>query len=245
VRQRWFICESLLVGALGCGADSSVAGRVADAHLLPAALADVAAHPEEATEICGRLQTAAARGDCVLHGVERLARQAPDTAANLCAWLDGLDADECLFQVAERSGDPQRCSAAGRFAEDCLMHAWTVQVPKLAGPTAGAVEWGQRIAAAAAEMGFSESDPRPWVAASRFLLGRSTPLDRSFCDAWADRPREVCRQAGLGLFHDRINHVRDAGKWSCEGAAPDLLAFPSEDTELANVLVDRKGEMCP
>ena len=219
------------------------ADRLADARALPAALAAVENAPDQAVSICAPLKTAEARGDCVLHGVERLARKDADTAATMCAALSGLDADECFFQVAERSGDVARCAAAGRFAEDCRMHAWTARVPKLGDADTSGAEWGRRIAEAAAEMGFAADDERPWIAAARTVLGRSMPLDRSMCAEWPFR--EVCERGGLGLLHDRINHVRDAKKWDCTGPPPDLLAIAPEDSELQAVLDARKGEMCP
>jgi len=177
--------------------------------------------------------------------VERLARDAPDTAADLCSALSGLAADECFFQVAERTGDPVRCAQAGRFELDCRMHAWTAHVPTLAEADTSWAEWGRRIAHAALEHGFAADDDRPWIAASRFLLGRSVPLDRSGCAAWPASPAMACNRAGLGLFHDRINHVRDAGKWDCAASPPDMLSFSPGDVELQGVFDDRRGEMCP
>ena len=225
--------------ALGCQVAGSPQDRAADARALPGALAAVASDPAAAVDICAVLRTPAVRGDCVIHGVERLARKDPDAASALCASLSDLSADECWFQVAERSGDVHRCARAGRFAEDCRMHAWTARMPKFAGPTATAETWAARLTEATAEMGFDAEDMRPWTAASRYLLGRSLPLDRAFCDDWPAAERAVCRKGGLGLFHDRINHVRDARKWDCAGAPPALLGFAEGDSELAAVQTTR------
>ncbi len=231
--------------ALGCQLAAGSQDRAMDARALPDTLAAVAAEPTAAVAICSVLRTPAVRGDCVIHGVERLARKDPDAAGRLCASLSELSADECWFQVAERSGDVRHCARAGRFVADCRMHAWTASMPDLAGPTASAETWASRVAAAAVEMGFDAGDARPWTAAARFLLGRSLPLDRRFCDRWPSTQRAICRQAGLGLFHDRINHVRDARKWDCVGPPPALLGVEGSDGELEAVLEARKPEVCP
>ena len=235
----------LAAWSLGCQPAVAPAERTADARHLPGALAAVEADPASAVERCAVLTTPAIRGDCIIHGVERLARTSPQGAEVLCASLDGLSADECWFQLAERSGEPERCDRAGRFAEDCRMHAWTARVPKLAGPTDSPEVWAEALFLAASEMGFSSDDERPWVAASRFLLGRQLPLDRSFWDGWSPERREGCRRGGLGLFHDRVNHVRDARKWSCDGPPPAMLAVAKHDTDLASVLERRRPEICP
>lgn len=232
------------VWTVACSGGSDPHARTDDARRLPVALDAVAADPSATAEHCGGLRTPAARGDCVLHGVERLARSDAPAAAELCGLLEGLDADECFFQVAERSRQPARCADAGRFAEDCRMHAWTVAVPKLGSPATPPDVWADRLTEAAADLGFAADDPRPWIAASRHLLGRSLPLDRGWCDGWAEAPRAACRQAGLGLLHDRINHARDSGKWTCGEPVPELLAVAS-DPELEAVLAERRSEVCP
>ena len=163
----------LAAWSLGCQPAVAPAARTADARHLPGALAAVEADPASAVERCAVLTTPAIRGDCIIHGVERLARTNPQGAEVLCASLDGLSADECWFQLAERSGEPERCDRAGRFAEDCRMHAWTARVPKLAGPTDPPEVWAEALSRAASEMGFSSGDERPWVAASRFRSGGS------------------------------------------------------------------------
>jgi len=216
-----------------------------DAAALPVALSAVEAEPARSVELCAELATPSIRHDCMLHGVEHLARRDPDAASGICARIPaGLDADECFFQVAERSRQPARCAQAGRFEEDCRMHAWSARVPHLAGPADGAAEWRLALSEAAAEMGFDADDARPWVAAARFILGRDTPLDRAFCDGWPVPQRTHCRVAGRDLFHDRINHVRDARKWDCEGPPPALLAF-TQDDELDAILSQRRVEICP
>lgn len=124
------------------------------------------------------------------------------------------------------------------------MHAWTAVVPGLAGPTDGPGRWEEAIATASAELGFAEADARPWVAAARFVLGRETPLDRSFCEEWSEPRRSHCRVAGRDLFHDRINHVRDARKWDCAESPPGLLSF-APDEELEAIWRVRSLEICP
>ena len=228
---------------MGCSTDA--VDRRADAHLLPEVLAEVADRPEAAAELCARLMGGTSRADCVLHGVERLAGDNAEAAATLCATLHGLGADECYFQLAERSGEVERCARAGRFEEDCRMHAWSQRVPKLAGASDPSEVWGRRIATGAREMGFEESDARPWIAAARHVLGLRLPLDRSPCAAWPADAVEPCREAGLGLFHDRINHLRDTRSWDCMEPSPEQVSFEETDLELAKVWTDRRAEVCP
>ena len=231
------------IGLVACAAREEVVP--ADALALAGTLEAVEGEPARAAELCSVLETASIRHDCMLHGVEHLSRREPELAAGICAQIPaGVDADECFFQVAERSRQPARCADAGRFEEDCRMHAWSAIVPTLVGPTESAQSWEAAVDKASSELGFSADDARPWVAAARFILGRSTPLDRRFCDGWTDARRTHCRVAGRDLFHDRINHVRDASKWDCAGPPPGLLGVV-QDEELAAILAERKSEMCP
>ena len=228
---------------VGCG--PTPADRAADARALPAALAAVAESPADAVSVCAELRTAPAQDACVLLGVERLARTDPDAAAAICGTRSGLAADECYFQVAERSSEPLRCEAAGRFAEDCRMHAWSARVQKLAPAGTSMADWGDRLGAEARAMGFAADDVRPWIAAARFVLGQQQPLDRAPCSAWPAPGADACRQAGLGLFHDRINHTRDFGAWDCTDPLPELLGVAAGDDELEAVFAARRGELCP
>jgi len=236
---RWWLAVTLV----GCSTDA--VDRRADAFLLPELLTEVAERPEAAAELCARLTGGDSRADCVLHGVERLAGEDAEAAASLCATLQGLGADECHFQLAERSGEVERCAGAGRFAEDCRMHAWSQRVPRLAEGSDPSEIWGQRIAAGAREMGFDPADPRPWIAAARHVLGLQLPLDRSPCALWPADAVEPCRHAGLGLFHDRINHLRDTRSWDCSEPPPEQVSFDETDRELAAVWADRRAEVCP
>lgn len=234
---------SPLLLLMACGGSSGVSSG--DVRALPAALAAVQADPASAIEHCAPVQTPAHHADCLTLGAELLAPDDASAAGALCAELEGVGADECRFQVAERAKRPELCAAAGRFADDCRMHAWSRAVPELAEDSVSFAEWEPVLAAGAVEAGFSPEDPRPWVAASRHLLGRQLPLDRSQCQGWSSPAREHCRAAGEGLLHDRLNHVRDRKRWRCDGPVPELLTF-TEDSELQAVFDERTArEICP
>ena len=126
LRPKHHVLRALAgIGLVAC----SVRGEVtpADAHSLAGILEAVEAAPVRAGELCAALMTPAIRHDCMLHGVEHLARRDPDTAAGICARIPaGIDADECFFQVAERSREPVRC-ADDTFVSAYLLRAAIVQ----------------------------------------------------------------------------------------------------------------------
>jgi hypothetical protein len=212
------------------------------------ALAAVARDPAGAAAHCAAVPDAALRADCVTAGAEALAKPDPDAAAGLCAGLpDGVGRDECGFQVAERTEDAARCDAAGRFADDCRMHLWTRAVQRAFPPGTHPDEAEPELARLAAAAGFGPDDPRPWIAATRHLLGRMRPLDRGRCDGLsAPTRRKVCKDAARDLFHDRLNHARDTGTFPCDGGPlPDVLQH-TPDPELDAIIAERKGrDLCP
>jgi hypothetical protein len=238
----------LLLPLLFACADDPPVDAAADAAAYAAALAAIEDTPESTRAHCAAVRTPALRGDCITAGAEALARKATNEAAALCATLpDGIPRDECGFQVAERSGQAGRCADAGRFAEDCRMHVWSRALAEALPPGTPLAEAEPRVAALAADAGFTAADPRPWVVLARYLLGRDAPLDRARCDALSDaKRRQVCKDAARDLFHDRLNHARDTGTFPCAGGPLPALLAHTPDPELDAIVAERRaGDLCP
>jgi len=177
-----------------------------------------------------------------------LATSDVESAVALCGEIDAdLWQDECFFIVADRSGDRDLCTQAGRYEEDCRMHAWTRALDKELARDALPGEIENHIVKLAATHGFPESDDRPWIALYRMVLSKMRPMDRSACLAIPDsNQQEVCHTTGLALFHDRLNYVRDRGLVDCEGGPPPVELHAVLDTELQAALATRMQEdLCP
>lgn len=219
-----------------------------DVRAYPEALADVAEAPADALRICADVSRAELRQDCVLAGVEVLARDQPDNAALLCASFEpGPARDECAFQVAEKSGEPARCAEAGRFADDCRLHLWSRALRDLVEPGALPGQVEPAALTALPRYGLAETDPRPWSAFYREVLSRKSPLDRASCDA-APSPelRGACRSTALVLYNDRLNMARDRGLVRCEGGPLPSLLRTTPDPDLETLLARRwKEDLCP
>lgn len=232
---------ALLVG----GCSGAVPGAAEQTRAYAAALAEVRADPRVAVVRCGSLSEGPLRADCLLAGAEALAAGAPEAAAEVCGALEaGAARDECHFQVAERSGQVDRCAAAGRFAEDCRMHGWTRAVMQ-------AVEPGSASAAAVAQLrplaeaaGFAADDPRPWIAAFRHLHGGDRPLGTARCAELSGVVQDACGDAARMLLHDRLSYLRDTGGWPC-AAPPPALVDVGDDGVMIGIVEERRAEWCP
>lgn len=220
---------------------------VDDVRAYPDALAAVARDPRRAAALCAPVARADLEADCVLAGAEQLAGEDPAAAAALCEELPaGVARDECGFQVAEKSGDPARCAAAGRFADDCRLHLWSRDLRGLLKPGEGPGDVEARLEGALATYGLAADDPRPWSALYRELLARRSPLDRASCQG-APRPeqREACARTGRALYDDRLNMARDRRLVKCGSDALPTLLQTTPDPELDALRAARWGELCP
>jgi hypothetical protein len=201
---------------------------------------------------CESLQSAEWRGDCALAAVQGLAENTKHATSALLQRCSELPSDvarwECAFQVGEQRNDGEACAQAGLFADDCRMHIFSAALARLKDvPDQGAET---AITALAEEFGFAATDPRPWVAASRWLLGSTHPLERSRCDIFitekgVDRAN-ICRDAGQQLYNDRLNHARDTKRYPCDGSAlPEDLETVDDDA-LDQLRLEREGrDLCP
>ena len=229
-------------------ADAPAAGAATDAAAYAAALQTVGSDPLTASDRCATIRSPGILADCITAAAEALAGTDPEGASRLCASVPpGTGRDECSFQVAEHSGEPDRCSEAGRFVEDCRMHLWSrtlaSAVPR--GTDLGDAE--PRVVALASQSGFTDDDPRPWVVLTRHLLGAEPVLDRSACDDLTQAERQrTCRSAARDLFHDRINHARDTGQFPCDGGPLPAILRHTADPGLEAVLTERRAQgLCP
>jgi hypothetical protein len=210
------------------------------------ALTAIAVDANNTASVCATLLEPQLKVDCHIAGAEALAGSNPDAAAALCANIspqinDGVSHEECLFQVAERSAEPERCAHAGRFADPCRMHLWGSSVPALAGTS-----WTEKEASAEKRIpayGLNANDPRPWVALYRWLLSEEQPLTRVHCST--SRQMVACREAGISLLRDRLNRAVGLNQLSCapDAALPPLLQV-REDEELTRMISTRRETIC-
>jgi hypothetical protein len=209
------------------------------------ALTAVAADPTQAGAVCGALTDPALREDCILSGVARLTGTDLARAEALCEGLTaGTGRDECGFILAEQTGEAARCAGAGRFALDCRMHL----LQRVVGPAdlpADPVALEQPARALLASGGFSADDEHAWTLLYRDALSRQPALDLARCDA-TPRP-SICRRAGGGLLHDRLNYARDTGALTADWCAtrsgvPVLAHVPDPDID---AILSQRPDICP
>ena len=182
---------------------------------------------------CSSLPGGALRDDCYAERGQCEQVEAP------------LAHDECGFVLAETRGDITLCASAGRFAEDCRMHLWSVAVASWPEGDCelGTAEGG--VAPRAAAAGFTVADPPPWSAYFRHCLLRSRPFDRSRCAKVSDAmAREACEQTALAAYNDLLNMARDRKLYPCDGGPlPPLLSY-APDPAIDTLLLGR-SDLCP
>jgi hypothetical protein len=220
-------------------------GGADDARVYAAALATVRRTPAATATACAAVRPPALHADCVVAGVERLSRSDPAAARALCAALPAAGLAECSFRLAEGSGDPADCAAAGPFQTDCRMHLWSRRVdaglPAAGGPAAWAAALGPELSA----FGLDTATDAPWIALFRAGFGRAPTLDPAGCPAVAAvagaAAAAACPRAAEGLLHDRWNHTRDTAGAPCAGPLPPHLD-PGADPSLQAVIAQRRAE---
>lgn len=237
------IALSLLCTITACGQTN----LAAEAQRLSAALQAVQRTPAAAEETCAALELPELRAECITAAVERLATKDPALAHSLCGGLPpSIGRDECFFQRAERSADPTACEDAGRFAMDCRMHLWTQVVVQAVPGGAAPGSFEEELSITAAEAGFEAEDPNPWIPVYRRALGMRRPLDRASCNQAGTELRvATCRNAGVQLYNDLLNHARDTQSFPCAGGPmPPTLAYTA-DPELDALVAERRSrDLC-
>ncbi|MFT5683213.1 MAG: hypothetical protein ACI8RZ_004142 [Myxococcota bacterium] len=208
-------------------------------------LTAVAADPSRTGAACGALVTPALREDCVLAGVERLVSADPAAATALCEGLaEGLSRDECGFVLAEKTGEAARCEAAGRFALDCRMHLLQRGVSRADLPP-DPVALEEPALALLGAGGFVHDDEHAWTLLYRDALSRQPALDLTRCDATPRPP--ICRRAGGGLFHDRLNFARDTqaltDEW-CTTRTGIAVLNHTPDPDI-DAILSQRADICP
>jgi len=231
-----------ILSACGPGPDSELSQGLAYSE----ALAAVAAQPEQASTLCAAVTEPDLHADCVTAAVERLGDA--ELGGSLCASLpEGAGRDECVFQLAESSGQPGLCDGAGRYADDCKLHLWTAtllqELPREARPAQAEALIPPLLEGHA----FEDGDGRPWVAVYRMLMGARRPFDRALCDEIPhEERRQICRDASRDLYQDLLNRARDRDRFPCDGSPlPSELVF-TPDPELEALIERRRTEdLCP
>ena len=133
---------------------------------------------------------------------------------------------------------------SGRFTLDCRMHLLQRAVSKASLP-ADPLQAEEAAAALLTRTGFTADDEHAWTLLYRDTLSRQPVLDLSRCDA---TPRaELCRRAGGGLFHDRLNFARDTqaltASWCSEREDVAVLAHvPDPDID---AILSQRPDICP
>lgn len=155
---------------------------------------------------CEQVAHGGLRDDCWLAA-------APKRAGAGCEQIgDARLADECWFLTAETTQDGAWCAKAGRFQDDCAMHA--VSRRFIAGMTEDEAELAIK------ELGFAPDDMRPWSAWARAGLSRAKVLDLRWCLAVEDARREACEKTAVAVLNDALNRARDTQKFRCVDGAP-------------------------
>ncbi len=242
----------VVILALGLQACQGADPIAAQQETYQRALEQLATDPENAWSRCQKLSDPGLAGDCKLAVMEAMAqRPAPDSAWLLqrCAEIEpSWVAHECAFQVAERRDDPAACGVAGPFEDDCRLHLLSSSFTSWADPEAPASDRDQLalLAEQVSRVGLGADDARAWSAWFRWVLGRSSIMDRSACLPLPSPLREACWETGRALYNDRLNHLRDRGLYPCDGSTPPTQALHTPDEELQAILQDREArELCP
>lgn len=217
----------MLLWLLACAPDDG-----ADASLLSRALGEQ--DPAVAAALCLDLRGPEPRARCAREVAPRLGRS---EALALCA-----QDEDCVFRVAEALQDQALCAQAGRFADDCRLHLLSAALPGLLPRAAQVGEVEALVEPAITAAGLALTDPRPWSAVYRWVLGAQRPLDRGACARAPDRLRqEACAQTALAHYNDLLNHLRDRGEALCVDPLPARAAF-APDPELEALLARRRAE---
>lgn len=211
---------------LACGGETT-----SDAHLYQQGLQ---------TGDCSSIAEVDYRDDCFLV----TAAKRPD---NPCGAIQSERLrSECWFQVAEQRRDASLCARAGEFREDCALHLLSSSFGKSVVKGTRPGEREGEIEKKIQEAGMEITDPRPWSAYYRWVLGGIRPLDRALCRAVTDPMRqEACLNTGLAAYNDLLNYARDTKAFPCPKGSPlpKLLQY-APDPEL-DALIAGRTDLCP
>jgi hypothetical protein len=189
---------------------------------------------------CGSIREVDYRDDCFL----MTASKRPDDP---CGGIQTERMrDDCWFQTAEKRRDAGLCAKAGSFREDCALHLLSSSfgTSVIKGTRPG--EHEEAIEKKIVEAGLEITDPRPWSAYYRWVLGGIRPLDRSLCRAVSDPMRqEACLKTGVAAYNDLLNYARDTHVFPCPKGSPlpKLLQY-APDPEL-DALIAGRTDLCP
>ncbi len=210
-----------------------------DAHAYADALRAVQADPT-AFHACDSVRSAGLRADCLTAAAELMAVDDAVAADTICVGLPfPLARDECLFQVAENSGDAARCAAAGQFADRCRSHLWrgVIEARFPAGSDPAAIAEEAEAAMVAADIPVS-SGPF-WAQLWRRVLDAPGPVRRDRC-AGVPRPvaQRACEATAVAIYGERLDRRVLSGGLTCDSLPED--ARPGDDPELNRILDARR-----
>ena len=199
--------------------------------------------PQDALSLCGAISDTRLQSDCLLSTAPHLARKDIEAAKEVCSSLDL--SDECFFRLAETLRQPDLCDQSGKFEDNCRLHVLSFGLREWVFPEQSASEIEKMAPTHILATGLSLDDERPWVAIWRWVLSQSVPINRSPCESLqAELASRTCREAGAGLFHDRLSQARDRGVNVCEGPLPDTLTA-ANDPQLDEALARRRAtDLC-
>jgi hypothetical protein len=239
----------ILFGALACGNASQAeknkptapltAGISKEVTQLESALTRAKKEPVEALLICQSLQDPQLKQECVLGIAPRLAKKDLPAAKTACTQL--LSPAECFFRLAEATKDSSLCAWAAPHTIDCQLHVFSFSIADWLKKDATPEEVLENAPEHMRIAGLKITDSRAWIALWRGHLGAKSPLDRADCAAIETTQRDLCNQAGAGLFQDRLNHFRDRGADLCKGQLPPELQIHN-DPGLDLILAQRRAQ---
>jgi len=216
---------------------------VSDAELLSNAALLVEDDARASLDICLEIESIEVKSRCVEQSAPALSISDPTFGISACETLE--EPSECLFRVAEATGDINLCQRAGEFEFNCKMHLFSRTLHSWISTGSSPPE----VAAIGREhiekANLSPEDPRPWSAVWRWVLGAQRPLNRGSCDGIVSpMKREACQMTAVAVLNDRLNHHRDLGTNLCDGALPSAIQYIS-DPELDRTLSYRRSvDLC-
>ncbi len=192
--------------------------------------------PTKGLEKCAELTDQALKQDCQMAAIEKLAKHNPQRIKDHCPTLSGVAISECYFIAAEISKDPSDCEKTSEFSLDCKLHLLSQNLLKVKNinPSTKILQ----------EFHLPEDSTEGWTAIFRIHHMKQRILDLQWCETVPKS--QLCRKAGMGLFHERLNIARDKGTFSCTAKDHSKPLRYVPDQEIESALQQRKQqELCP
>ena len=192
--------------------------------------------PVNGLKKCANLLEQPLKEDCQIAAIEKMAAKNPHQVQQNCASLSGIAVAECYFIAAELSANPNDCEKSKPFEQDCKLHLLSNDLLKRKNITPS-VEILK-------DYKLAKDSVEGWTAIFRIHHTKQRPLDLTWCTTVPYM--DLCRRAGIGLFHEKLNIARDRRTFPCDSTSlPKYLRYVP-DRELDEALKTRKQEdLCP